>query len=146
MVFSDPWNLNEVTALDTNSDSYIAQGLAAYDSLIPPKACVGAVLGPRRGLLPALRDKLTHKVIYMSPYNDFDVALRDGLFYVVLDNGAEAWAADAFQSSRLAGHAAPVRLAARQRTRLPRQRRVPATDRLGRPPAARSARRGAVAA
>ena len=75
--YGRPWQLSQQQALIVNSDGYLATALAAYDRLVPADACVGAVLGTRRALLPPVRaPPLEHRVVYLSVNDAVLPALR----------------------------------------------------------------------
>jgi hypothetical protein len=99
--FRAPWNLNQAGALRAAGIPDVAGALEAYDRLVPPRACVGAVLGGNEpsAVLAGLPD-LRHRVIYLSVDGPLvDDALRAGLFYVVISTGTDRTAADVFRNA-----------------------------------------------
>ncbi|MEI8104291.1 MAG: glycosyltransferase 87 family protein [Actinomycetes bacterium] len=81
-----PWNLTQLDALGTNSDGYVADALAAYDTLVPPKACVGTVLGPNEATYLLYGPHLEHRIIYLPTTVSLTDVLNRGLFYVVVSH------------------------------------------------------------
>jgi hypothetical protein len=97
--FGSPWQLTQVTALATNSDSYAGNALAAYQKLVPPRACVGAILGTNEPSYLLFGPHFEHHVFYLSVNDPLRPAYRQGLFYVVITTGTNASAADTFKAA-----------------------------------------------
>jgi hypothetical protein len=87
-----PWQLTQSTALFTNSRPEYAKAVSAYDALVPPHACVGAVFNDFDPSYLLYRPRLRHRVVYLSPDSTLVDAVRNGLFYVVLTSGEHATA------------------------------------------------------
>jgi hypothetical protein len=79
------WNLTQATALDENSRSDVASAYVAYESLVPPHACVGALLGMSEPYYVLYLPRLEHRVDYLPVNNALQSALQAGLSYVVID-------------------------------------------------------------
>jgi hypothetical protein len=93
--YGRPWNLTQLTALDTNSAAYAADALAAYDELVPARACVGAVLGTNEPSYLLFGPRLQHRVDFLSVYGAAATAQRAGLTYVVVSNAdSTRWVAE----------------------------------------------------
>ncbi len=95
--YGKAWQLDEQQALYVNSDSYVADALGAYERLVPPGACVGAVLGPDEPAYLLYGPRLSHHVEYLSVDDAVLPSLRNGLFYVVISTGADRWVAGSFR-------------------------------------------------
>jgi len=84
--FGPPWHLTEVRAVYTNSRIEYAAALSAYDKLVPPKACVGAVLEDYDPSYLLYGNDLRHHVVYLPPNVPLEDAIRSNLFYVVVND------------------------------------------------------------
>ncbi len=91
-----PWNLSWVDALSSWQGAGSGPAIAAYDRLVPPGACTGAVLAPDEASFPLYGPTLAHRVVYLPVENAVLAALRNHLFYVVVGTGANRWAAGRF--------------------------------------------------
>ena len=84
--FGRPWELTQSESLSTNSRNEYADAVVAYNRLVPPRACVGAVLAGFDPSYLLYGPKLHHRVYYLSASgNPVPSALRRGLFYVVIN-------------------------------------------------------------
>jgi hypothetical protein len=92
-----PWQLSQWSSLVTNSRTDNADSLLAYERLVPPHACVGAVVEGNEPSYLLYGPRLNHRVYFLSVYDALDEALRQGLFYVVITTGSDRWAADGFR-------------------------------------------------
>jgi hypothetical protein len=81
--YGRPWNLDQRTALRTNSDAYVADALDAYYRLVPPDACVGALIGVNEPTYVLYGPEREHHVVFLSPGDILTPAYREGLFHVV---------------------------------------------------------------
>lgn len=97
--YGRPWNLTEVHALDTNSDVGAAAALAAYDELVPPRACVGAVLGTNEPSYLLFGPHLEHHVVFLSVNGALAASISNGLFFVVITTGTNSWVAADFRAA-----------------------------------------------
>jgi hypothetical protein len=86
-----PWNLTQLMALRTNSDNGWADTLTAYRKLVPPHACVGAILEPDQPAYLLYGSHLQHHIDFLSPAPAVLQAQQDGLSYVVLSAGSVRW-------------------------------------------------------
>jgi hypothetical protein len=93
------WQLNQTTALITYSRSDYAGAYDAYRRLVPPDACVGAVVTGNEPSYLLYGPHLEHRVDYLAASDPVNQALRGGLFYVVISTGADRPAATAFQNA-----------------------------------------------
>jgi hypothetical protein len=91
-----PWQLSWLDALSAKEGSGFAPTLEAYRRLVPPRACVGAVLGPDDPSLLLFGAELEHHVVYLSNTNAPVEALRNHLFYVAVTTGVNRWVAAEF--------------------------------------------------
>jgi 4-amino-4-deoxy-L-arabinose transferase-like glycosyltransferase len=94
-----PWNLTQPEALDMNSLDGFATALVDYDRLVPPRACVGAVLGTSDPSYLLYGPSLQHRVVYLPAADPVVGALRAGVFYVVIDPLEERYVPAAFQAA-----------------------------------------------
>ena len=100
--YGRPWQLSQVQALEVNRNPYqvpIAEALAAFDKLVPPHACVGAVLDAWEPSYLFFGRKLQHHVTYLSVDDALAAAFRDALGYVVITTGTNRGAADTFEQA-----------------------------------------------
>jgi hypothetical protein len=96
-----PWNLTQVQALQTAGVPHVAQAEAALERLVPPHACVGAILGSYEPAYLLAGKNFGRKVVYMSVNGPLvETAQREGLFYVVISNGVNRHAYDQFRQAR----------------------------------------------
>ncbi len=93
------WQLDQRQALWVNSDSYVDPSLAAYDALVPARACVGAVVGENEPSYLLFGNRLGHRVTFLPDAGALDTAYLDHLFYVVISPGAYPSVAGAFAAS-----------------------------------------------
>jgi hypothetical protein len=82
--FGRPWNLTQENALRTNSAYYVADALRPLQLIVPPRACIGSVLGVNEAAYLLYGRHHRHKVFYLPPDDALNEALRKGLWYVVL--------------------------------------------------------------
>jgi hypothetical protein len=94
-----PWHLTQVEALQQAGVPHVAAAEAALEKLVPPHACVGAILGPSEPAYLLAGSDLGRKVVYLSVYDPLHEALLKSLFYVVISNGANRYAAEAFRQA-----------------------------------------------
>ncbi len=97
--FGRPWNLTLEHSLDTNSRLDFATSIRDFDTLVPPGACVGAVLGEQDPSYLLYGPHLRHHVVYLPPDDAVLGALVNGLFYVVIDSDTHGSVADDFSSA-----------------------------------------------
>ena len=97
--YGRPWHYTQLDALSVNSDGYLASALAAYDQLVPARACVGAVLGPNEPSYLLYGPRREHHVEFLSVDDAVLPALRQGLFYVVISTGDDRWVAGRFSAA-----------------------------------------------
>ena len=92
--FGRPWNLSQVQALEEfaaqPTGSIVAASLAAYDRLVPPRACVGAVLDPDEPAYLLWGPNLLHKVFFLPSLTALKSAYASDLEYVVISTGVNA--------------------------------------------------------
>jgi hypothetical protein len=102
--FGRPWNLSQVQALDEFSaqptGKIVAASLAAYDRLVPPRACVGAVLDPDEPAYLLWGPQLRHRVFFLPSLSALRSAYRQGLEYVVISTGVNAPVSKQFADAR----------------------------------------------
>jgi hypothetical protein len=93
-----PWSFTEVRALTTAQDPHVAAAVADYRLLVPPHACVGAVLGVDEPAYLLFGPRFAHRVEFLSVANAEHQAIVQGLFYVVISTGPNRWAANQFRA------------------------------------------------
>jgi hypothetical protein len=95
-----PWELTQTEALAEfpaePTGRWVAASLEAYDRLVPPRACVGAVLDPDEPSYLLWGPNLRHHVVFLSSLTALQGAYAGGLSYVVIDTGANAPVASQF--------------------------------------------------
>jgi hypothetical protein len=95
--FGRPWQLSQAQAVFLTDEKGVGAATAAYDRLVPRRACVGAVLGSNEPAYLLSGPKLEHRVVYL-PVNDAIVrAYKNLLSYVVISTGPDKWAARQFR-------------------------------------------------
>jgi hypothetical protein len=98
--FGRPWNLTLAQAAALTDEPGLGTAVADYERLVPRQACVGAVLGPDEPGYLLYGRRLEHRVVYLSVYEALTPAAYErGLFYVVISNGTNRWAADVFAAN-----------------------------------------------
>jgi hypothetical protein len=94
-----PWHMTQVQALQYVFEPAAAPADDAYERLVPPHACVGAILGPDEpSYLLWGRDR-DRRVFYLPSTASLDPALAEGLYYVVISTGSNAAAAGQFRGA-----------------------------------------------
>ena len=91
----------------------VAAALARFQRLVPPRACVGAVLGLDEPAYLLYGPGLRHHVEYLPVTDAVHQALLKALFYVVISTGPNRTAADDFRRAGLERPPARLVLAAR---------------------------------
>ncbi|HZO96315.1 MAG TPA: hypothetical protein VFB42_02990 [Gaiellaceae bacterium] len=93
-----PWSLTQVEALRLSDLPEVGDAAAAYARLVPPHACVGAVLDPNEPAFVLSGPRLGHRVEYLPVDRALAGAYEHHLSYVVLTRGVNGWAARQFAS------------------------------------------------
>lgn len=94
-----PWRLTQVQALEYLVwVPEIAPALADYESRVPARACVGAIIGPDEPAYLLWGSQLAHHVVYLPLNGALAAAYRSGLFYVVISPASDAGAAAQFEA------------------------------------------------
>ena len=92
--FGRPWNLSQVQALEEfaaqPTGSIVAASLVAYDRLVPPRACVGAVLDPDEPAYLLWGPQLRHQVFFLPSLSCVEERVLGDLEYVVISTGVNA--------------------------------------------------------
>jgi Glycosyltransferase family 87 len=95
-----PWNTSQVRALEAAQVPRVAAAEAALERLLPPHACVGAILGRSEPAYLLAGKNFARKVVYISVNSEVvPAAQRAGLFYVVISNGQNRYAAEQFRQA-----------------------------------------------
>jgi len=94
-----PWRFDEERVLLSAGDPAQAAALAAYNRLVPPHACVGAVLGGDEPAYLLYGPRLEHRVEFLPVADAVHAAVIQGLFYVVITTGTNSWAAGSFRDA-----------------------------------------------
>ncbi len=89
-----PWHMNEAQALQYVSDPNVASADAAYESLVPAGACVGAVLSSSEPSYLLWGRNRARRVFYLTSAAVLPEALTRGVSYVVVDTAGNASAVD----------------------------------------------------
>jgi hypothetical protein len=92
--FGRPWNLSEAQALGEfaaqPTGTIVATSLMAYERLVPPRACVGAVLDPDEPAYLLWGPTLGRKVFFLPSLAALKTAYSHDLAYVVISTGVNA--------------------------------------------------------
>jgi hypothetical protein len=94
-----PWSFDQAQAFVSAGDFQQAAALLAYRRLIPPHACVGAILGADEPGYLLYGPRLGHRVEFLPVANAVHDAVIQGLFYVVITTGTDGWAAESFRDA-----------------------------------------------
>jgi hypothetical protein len=95
-----PWHWTQVRALQEAGVPHVAQAEAGLERLVPPHACVGAVLGSYEPAYLLAGKDFGRKVVYLSVDDPLVRAAHlQGLFYVVISNGVNRHAAAQFRDA-----------------------------------------------
>ena len=94
-----PWSFDQAQAFDSAGDFQQAAALLAYRRLVPPHACVGAILGADEPAYLLYGSRLGHRVEFLPVANAVHEAVIQGLFYVVITTGTDGWAAGSFRDA-----------------------------------------------
>jgi hypothetical protein len=86
-----PWRLTQAQAFDVDFAPYLGDAVTAYDALVPPRACVGAVLGANEPAYLLFGPGLAHHVVFLPTTDALAGAYRAGLYYVVITTQPESW-------------------------------------------------------
>jgi hypothetical protein len=91
-----PWRFTQINALGYISDSAVAPADAAYERLVPPDACVGAILGSDEPSYVLWGHDLRRRVYFLPSIGSLVEAYRHSLSYVVISVASNAASADQF--------------------------------------------------
>ena len=94
-----PWHLGELAALQYIYDPTVAPADAAYERLVPARACVGAVLGTNEPSFLLFGRDLTRQVFYLPAAAAFAQAIARGVSYVVISVSGDAPVAGQFRTA-----------------------------------------------
>jgi hypothetical protein len=97
--FGRPWQLTQAQAAALTDERGVGDAVAAYDRLVPPRACAGAVLGANEPAYLLSGPALRHKVVYLPVERALPEAYRHLLSYVVISTSDNRWAAGTFRSA-----------------------------------------------
>jgi hypothetical protein len=86
-----PWQLSQVEALEQNWQPASGPALAAYDGFVPPRACVGAIVGPEEPSYVLWGPRLGRQVVYLPSVGAVGAATGRDLPYVVLSSSVDPW-------------------------------------------------------
>jgi hypothetical protein len=98
-VAGTPWHLNQADALQYIFDPDVAPAYKAYESAVPARACVGAVLGPDEPSYLLWGRGRTRRVYFLPASGALQVAYSHGLDYVVISARSNAASADQFRGA-----------------------------------------------
>jgi hypothetical protein len=96
---SSPWGFTQAQGFVAAGDYRQAAALLAYRRLVPPHACVGAVLGADEPSYLLYGPRLEHRVEFLPVTNAVHDAVMQGLFYVVITTSTDAYAARSFRDA-----------------------------------------------
>jgi hypothetical protein len=97
--FGHPWTLDQVEAVYQAQDEAASRALRRFDEIVPPNACVGAVLGLDEPAYVLYGRTFRHKVDYLAVADAVHEALADGLFYVVISDGPNRAVSSSFRAA-----------------------------------------------
>jgi hypothetical protein len=98
--YGPPWYLTQVDAAYLTDEPRVGDAVAALGREVPPRACVGAVLGSNEPAFFLAGPRLERRVVYLPVADALDQAYRRGLSYVVVSRGQNSWAAGSFRQHR----------------------------------------------
>jgi hypothetical protein len=92
--FGRPWQLTQAEALRTNGRNEYADAFAAFEQLVPDRACIGAIANRWEPTYLLFGPKLEHRVVYLdSTHPLLPQVLARHLFYVVVSTAVDRWPA-----------------------------------------------------
>jgi hypothetical protein len=98
-----PWQLTQKQALAESFEDYVGPAVAAalteYERLVPPGACVGAVLDPDEPSYLLWGPDLDWRVYFLPSLDALPSAHGRDLDFVVVSTGLNAWVAREFESA-----------------------------------------------
>ncbi len=97
--FGHPWEMSQVEAVFQAQDEDTSRALVQFERDVPPKACVGAVLGLDEPAYLLYGPAFEHHVEFLAVADAVHEALADGLFYVVISDGPNRAAAAGFRAA-----------------------------------------------
>jgi hypothetical protein len=92
-----PWQLTQGQAMELNWQPEVGPAIDAYRQLVPPHACVGAVLGPDEPSYLLYGPRFERRISYLPATDALLAAHRATLFYVVISGGVNRVAAEEFR-------------------------------------------------
>jgi hypothetical protein len=93
-----PWGMSQAQALEKTWQPMVGATIRAYARYVPPRACVGAIVGGDEPSYVLWGPKLRHSVFFLSSTGALLQAYRRGLFYVVVSVTSDAPSADEFKA------------------------------------------------
>jgi hypothetical protein len=94
-----PWGMSEATALERTWQPIVGPAITSYNRDVPPRACVGAIVGGDEPSYILYGPKRRHTVRYLPSQGALPQAYRYGLFYVVINIASNGAAADEFRAA-----------------------------------------------
>jgi Glycosyltransferase family 87 len=94
-----PWGMSRAAALERTWQPMVGAVIRGYNLDVPPRACVGAIVGGDEPSYVLWGPKLRHTVYYLPSLGALPQAYRYGLFYVVISVAANAPSADEFKAA-----------------------------------------------
>jgi hypothetical protein len=94
-----PWTFTQARGLEVAQDPREAAALTALDRLVPPRACIGAVLGLDEPAYLLFGPRLRHHVEFLPVTDAVHEAVINGLFYVAITRGTNRYAAGGFRDA-----------------------------------------------
>jgi hypothetical protein len=94
-----PWGMSQARALEYTWQPMVGDTIRAYTRLVPPRACVGAIVGGDEPSYVLYGPRLQHKVYYLPSIGALPPAYRLGLFYVVVSVASDAPSAEEFRAA-----------------------------------------------
>jgi hypothetical protein len=94
-----PWHFSQARAIEEAQDPDAARALADFQRLVPPRACVGAVLGLDEPAYVLFGPRFRHHVEFLPVTDAVHQSLLKALFYVVISTGPDRGAAKDFRDA-----------------------------------------------
>ncbi len=93
------WQISQPESLALHDDADVAAALTAYNSLVPPRACVGVLFAQEDPSYLLYGSQLVHHIVYLPNIDPPDQARNLGLTDVVIGRYPETGNTSGFQSA-----------------------------------------------
>ncbi|HEY3921991.1 MAG TPA: glycosyltransferase 87 family protein [Gaiellaceae bacterium] len=97
--FGRPWQLTQSQVAYLTDETGVGAAVTTYQKVVPPRACVGVLIGSNEPGYFLFGPRLEHEVVYLSPTNALADAYRHSLYYVVISPTGNNEAVSSFRQS-----------------------------------------------